>query len=58
MSPVFGVIQLIKMRVISSIPKEKIFGAYIRYVKFRKKMAPEWITIKHSGSQGACYNEC
>ena len=28
-----------------------IFGAYIRYVKIRRAMAPEWLTIKQSGNQ-------
>ena len=32
-------------------PKGKIFGAYISYVKIRRAMAPEWVTIKQSGNQ-------
>ena len=36
-------------------PEGKIFGLHIRYVKIRRAMAPEWLTIKQSGSQGAHY---
>ena len=51
MSVVFWCYEAYKNGTYFIYPEGKNFGVHVRYFKLRRTMAPEWLTVKQSGSQ-------